>query len=330
MPLTGERSSLAPRECSKQCQRGLVPKRMALPSGDTIITSRGAREISLSVFQGLTSLGYDCVIASGFMRRRLLAVLLATAHIATWMYHRHAARHFAFRAWHLDHKIQQTVEPNTGTSATHLHRSIHMTSMASSNSVSDEHSVSSGTSGQGSRAELNTSNASSRSGQELLEEKERMFQNESKQVTRLKRIVLLIMILAAIAVSTVVYFITANSQQTTFAAQYEGASEKLLGKQKRKELPCHASILHILILTRFSISYIPADCSAALGRHQLAHGGSDGSWLGLQVRVAFRDTLMVPAPSLDHKKSFGSHPHNHEPVRNFRPTRPVGRLLIQQ
>ena len=104
------------------------------------------------------------------------------------------------------------------------------TSSMHNNSESDERSESSGTSGHGSKADLSTSNATSMSGQELLEEKERMFHDESKQVTRLKRIVLLIMILAAIAVSTVVYFITKNAEEEQMSAMFEGAAEKLLGK----------------------------------------------------------------------------------------------------
>jgi hypothetical protein len=51
-------------------------------------------------------------------------------------------------------------------------------------SESDERSESSGTSGPpGSRGDYSTSNATSTSGQELLEEKERMFQQESIQVS---------------------------------------------------------------------------------------------------------------------------------------------------
>ena len=108
------------------------------------------------------------------------------------------------------------------------------TSSMHNSSESDERSESSGTSGNGSKADLSTSNATSMSGQELLEEKERMFHDESKQVSRLKRIVLLIMILAAIAVSTVVYLITKNSESEQMSAMYEGAAEKLLGKSWRR------------------------------------------------------------------------------------------------
>jgi hypothetical protein len=61
-----------------------------------------------------------------------------------------------------------------------------------------------------------------------------MFQNESKHVRRLKGIVLLVMILAAIAVSTVVYEITKNSEVKQFQAMYEGASAKLLGTSKTR------------------------------------------------------------------------------------------------
>jgi hypothetical protein len=91
-------------------------------------------------------------------------------------------------------------------------------------SESDERSESSG-----SKNDLSTSNATSTSGEGInLEEKERLYQNESKQVKRLKNIVLLIMVVAAIAVSTIVYFITKNSEINQFHAMYEGAAEKLL------------------------------------------------------------------------------------------------------
>lgn len=66
--------------------------------------------------------------------------------------------------------------------------------------------------------------------QEIAEAKHRLFQEESKQVTRLKYIMIVIMILAAIAVSTVVYFVTKNSEEEEFEAMYEGAAEKLLSK----------------------------------------------------------------------------------------------------
>lgn len=104
-----------------------------------------------------------------------------------------------------------------------------MFSTSNSNSDSDDGSDSRGQRGS-SRADNSTSNATSMTGEELLEEKERMFQKESIQVTRLKRLVLLIMILAGVAVSTTVYFITRNAEISQFESIYEGASEKLLGK----------------------------------------------------------------------------------------------------
>ena len=99
-------------------------------------------------------------------------------------------------------------------------------------SESDDRSQSSGTSSApgGSRGDLSTSNATSTSGHELLEEQERMFQNESTQVKRLKRVVLLIMLLAGIAVTTTVYFITSNSEEENFESMYAGAAEKVLGR----------------------------------------------------------------------------------------------------
>lgn len=69
-----------------------------------------------------------------------------------------------------------------------------------------------------------------------------MFQTESQQVTRLKRVVLLIMLLAAVAVSTVVYFITKNAETTRFEAMYEGSADKLLG---RLHLGCGATTISV-------------------------------------------------------------------------------------
>ena len=104
-----------------------------------------------------------------------------------------------------------------------------MFSSSNSNSDSDDGSDSRGQRGS-SRADGSTSNGTATTGEDLLEEKERMFQKESIQVTRLKRLVLLIMLLAGIAVCTVVYFITKNAEVSQFESIYEGASEKLLGK----------------------------------------------------------------------------------------------------
>ena len=100
-------------------------------------------------------------------------------------------------------------------------------------SFAEELSLSSGSRGHtdsGSAADRSTSNASSRSAQEMLEQKERMFQTESQQVKRLKYLVLLIMVLVAIAVSTTVFFVSSKAETAQFEALYEGAAEKLLGK----------------------------------------------------------------------------------------------------
>lgn len=114
-----------------------------------------------------------------------------------------------------------TIDPST--------QALHFAKIYTIMSSSDDRSISSGTSGNpGSGADMSTSNATS-TAEELMEEKERMFQQESRQVARLKRIVLLIMLLAAIAVSTVVYFISKNSEIRQFESMYEGAAEKLLG-----------------------------------------------------------------------------------------------------
>ena len=53
-------------------------------------------------------------------------------------------------------------------------------------------------------------------------------QEESAQVFKLRLLVLLVIFLAAIAVSLAVYFLTANSQTDEFENQFEGASSKVL------------------------------------------------------------------------------------------------------
>jgi hypothetical protein len=65
------------------------------------------------------------------------------------------------------------------------------------------------------------------------------------KVLRLKRMVLLIMVLAGIAVSTTVYFITKNAEVDNFEAMYEGASEKLLGKISETSQMLAASCLNV-------------------------------------------------------------------------------------
>jgi hypothetical protein len=97
-------------------------------------------------------------------------------------------------------------------------------------SESDDRSVSSSSVNTSSKGDMSTSNATSMSGQELLEEKERMFQNETKHVRRLKLLVLAIMIVAAIVVSTVVYFTMENAEEDQFESHFEASAAKLLCK----------------------------------------------------------------------------------------------------
>ncbi|GKY96213.1 hypothetical protein MPSEU_000581200 [Mayamaea pseudoterrestris] len=107
--------------------------------------------------------------------------------------------------------------------------SFRFTNQSATRSFQDYDTMSSSSSeSSGSKADLSTSNASSRSGQEMLEEKELMFQRESQHVTMLKRAVLLIMLLAGIAISTVVYFVSSKAQYSSFASTYFSSSEKLL------------------------------------------------------------------------------------------------------
>ncbi|GKZ01341.1 hypothetical protein MPSEU_001085100 [Mayamaea pseudoterrestris] len=100
----------------------------------------------------------------------------------------------------------------------------------SAHSESDDRSISSGTSGDkaSGRGDISTSNASSKSEQEMLEEKEAMFKNESAQVTKLKRFVLLIMILAGIAISAVIFVVSSKGNVVAFESDYNGSAEKLL------------------------------------------------------------------------------------------------------
>lgn len=99
------------------------------------------------------------------------------------------------------------------------------------NHGSDVKSISSGSSVHGdSQANLSSTDASAASAQAMLEEKERMFQQESNHVRRLKRIVLLVMFLAAVLVCTTVWYVTEKAERDQLEATYEGAAEKLLGK----------------------------------------------------------------------------------------------------
>jgi hypothetical protein len=65
---------------------------------------------------------------------------------------------------------------------------------------------------------------------EEIEERQRMFHEESKHVFRLKIGVMLVLFAAAIGVSVTVYFITRNAEVQKFEATYEGASEIILSK----------------------------------------------------------------------------------------------------
>ena len=66
--------------------------------------------------------------------------------------------------------------------------------------------------------------------EQIAEEKERLFHNESRSVCRTKVIVLLVLALTAIAVSSVVFCIANRAEMNKFEVSYEGAAEKLLGK----------------------------------------------------------------------------------------------------
>jgi hypothetical protein len=59
-------------------------------------------------------------------------------------------------------------------------------------------------------------------------EKDQLSQKESRNVFLLRVIVILVMLLAATAVSVIVYFITRNSETTEFETQFGGAAEQVV------------------------------------------------------------------------------------------------------
>lgn len=54
-------------------------------------------------------------------------------------------------------------------------------------------------------------------------------QKESRQVLHLKLVVLLILMLAAISLCTLIYFIAGNSEKHSFEDNYEAAADKVIG-----------------------------------------------------------------------------------------------------
>ena len=64
----------------------------------------------------------------------------------------------------------------------------------------------------------------------MLDEKERMFHQESNHVRRLKLAVLLVMVVAAFLVCGIVYYVCEKSERDQLESTYEGAAEKLLCK----------------------------------------------------------------------------------------------------
>ena len=91
----------------------------------------------------------------------------------------------------------------------------------------DGKSISSGSSAN---AALSSTDASATSAQAMLEDKERMFEQESNHIRRLKRVVLLVMLCAALLVCGLVYYVTEKAEQDQLESTYEGAAEKLLCK----------------------------------------------------------------------------------------------------
>jgi len=78
-------------------------------------------------------------------------------------------------------------------------------------------------------------------------EKEKIAQRESKHVLFLRLLVCLVLGLAAVAVSVVVYSITANSEQEQFEAQYLGAAAKISGT---------LLLLFLVVIHTFDISSV--------------------------------------------------------------------------
>jgi class 3 adenylate cyclase len=76
--------------------------------------------------------------------------------------------------------------------------------------------------------EGSTSNGTSTAEPSRAIPKDQLAENETRAVFKLRVLVLLALLLAAIAVSLVVYFITSNSEEDEFQGQYEGHATKVL------------------------------------------------------------------------------------------------------
>jgi hypothetical protein len=94
----------------------------------------------------------------------------------------------------------------------------------SGSSLSDGHSSSQ----EGSSSKTGGSKSSSDSGTHQTTIKERLGQAETNAVFRLRLLVFLVMLLAAIAVSVAIYIITSGAEEDEFESQFDGAASKVL------------------------------------------------------------------------------------------------------
>jgi hypothetical protein len=93
-------------------------------------------------------------------------------------------------------------------------------------SGSEEHSSSSSQSYDDS-SKMGFSKCSSDEGGTVYSEKERLGQAETKAVFRLRLVVFLVMLLAAVAVSVTIYIITSRAEAEEFESQFDGAASKI-------------------------------------------------------------------------------------------------------
>ena len=98
--------------------------------------------------------------------------------------------------------------------------------MVEGDTLSDEHS--SCQEGASSKTGGSTSKSSCDSGSTDHTSKERLGQDETNAVFRLRLLVFLVMLLAAIAVSVTIYIITSGAEQDEFEAQFDGAAGQVL------------------------------------------------------------------------------------------------------
>jgi hypothetical protein len=95
--------------------------------------------------------------------------------------------------------------------------------MVEGDTLSDEHSSCQ----EGASSKTGGSKSSSDSGT-VHTSKERLGQDETNAVFRLRLLVFLVMLLAAIVVSVTIYIITSGAEQDEFEAQFDGAASQVL------------------------------------------------------------------------------------------------------